>query len=109
MVCLQIVELATLDTFNNPIDKICCLENTYELILAELKSHILYAISEFQEDCDLPEITNEIILNFIKFVIVKSKPIHFISNFYFIKYFQTAPLPGTPRRYVLSIVVYISL
>jgi hypothetical protein len=42
---MQVVELASLDGLNCPIDKLSCLRTTLDLILAELKGAIVDAHS----------------------------------------------------------------
>jgi hypothetical protein len=41
----QVVELASLDSLNCPVDKLYCLRTTLDLILAELKGAIVDAHS----------------------------------------------------------------
>jgi hypothetical protein len=45
-----VVELASLDSLNCPIDKLTCLRTTLDLILAELKGAIVDAHSVFSSE-----------------------------------------------------------
>lgn len=104
----QVVELSDLDNRTNPEQKIDCLLTAYDLIFAEIKGAIAEIIStlpsryllgqkvrrkprdyvlDVVENVVIPTIDNWEIPQLLIAVIVRSKPLHWASNLYYIKAF----------------------
>ncbi|KAK4876365.1 hypothetical protein RN001_012787 [Aquatica leii] len=83
-----VVELASLDSHQSPLEKMNCLSTTYDLIFAELKAGIISTISKSSsQEYQIPIINNSDVIPILITVIIKSKLIHLYSNFYYINTF----------------------
>ncbi|XP_069679944.1 ankyrin repeat domain-containing protein 27-like isoform X2 [Periplaneta americana] len=89
-----VVELASLDSLNCPIDKLSCLRTTLDLILAELKGAIVDAHSVLSRDSQLPTLTTDDLIPLLVTVIIQAKPLHMISNLYYMENFQWTLSPS---------------
>lgn len=102
------VELSDLDNRTNPEEKMDCLLTAYDLIFAEIKGVIAEIIStlpstyllgqkvcrklrvyvlDAMENVVVPTIDNWEIPQLLIAVLVRSKPLHWVSNLYYIKAF----------------------
>ncbi|KAJ9579187.1 hypothetical protein L9F63_024706, partial [Diploptera punctata] len=89
-----VVELASLDSLNCPIDKLSCLRTTLDLILAELKGAIVDAQSVLSKDSQLPTLTTDDLIPLLVTVIIQAKPLHMASNLYYMENFQWTLSPS---------------
>ncbi|KAK7861943.1 hypothetical protein R5R35_006314 [Gryllus longicercus] len=83
-----VVELASLDSFTAPIDKLFCLRTTLDLILAEVKGAIIDAQSVLLTDAELPSLSTDNLVPLLMSVIIQAKPLHMFSNLYYVEHFQ---------------------
>jgi hypothetical protein len=122
-----VVELASLDSLNCPIDKLYCLQTTLDLILAELKGAIVdahsvlsreYSVNFFKrsnvqstffvviwymffslvEDSQLPALGTDDLIPLLVTVIIQAKPLHMASNLYYMENFQWTLSPSDAIR-----------
>ncbi|XP_021918868.1 uncharacterized protein LOC110829448 isoform X2 [Zootermopsis nevadensis] len=93
-----VVELASLDSLNCPIDKLTCLRTTLDLILAELKGAIVDAHSVLSKDSRLPTLTTDDLIPLLVTVIIQAKPLHMASNLYYMENFQWTLSPNDAIR-----------
>ncbi|KAB0802832.1 hypothetical protein PPYR_05018 [Photinus pyralis] len=84
-----VVELANLDSYKSPLEKMWCLCTTYDLIFAELKMALINVISRHPDtDSNIPVVNNEDIIPILITVILQSKLVHLHSNFYYLDRFM---------------------
>ncbi|XP_046624255.1 ankyrin repeat domain-containing protein 27-like [Neodiprion virginianus] len=93
-----IVELATLDAREGPLEKSLCLRSTLDLIVAEVKA----AIAEVQTKTENDEITvssfvytqsTDELIPLLIYVIVKSRPKRLVTDLHYIKNFLWSASP----------------
>ncbi|PSN51356.1 hypothetical protein C0J52_07920 [Blattella germanica] len=96
-----VVELASLDSLNCPIDKLSCLRTTLDLILAELKGAIVDAHSVRSKDSQLPTLSTDDLIPLLVTVIIQAKPLHMASNLYYMENFQWSLSPSDATSFSL--------
>ncbi|GFG37242.1 hypothetical protein Cfor_10937 [Coptotermes formosanus] len=89
-----VVELASLDSLNCPVDKLYCIRTTLDLILAELKGAIVDAHSVLSKESQLPTLTTDDLIPLLVTVIIQAKPLHMASNLYYMENFQWTLSPN---------------
>ncbi|XP_067014979.2 ankyrin repeat domain-containing protein 27 [Anabrus simplex] len=96
-----VVELASLDSFNCPIDKLTCLRTTLELMLAEVKGAIVDAQSLMAGDSHLPTLNTDDLIPLLESVIIQAKPLHMASNLFYVENFQWTLSPNDASSFSL--------
>ncbi|PNF18909.1 hypothetical protein B7P43_G01383 [Cryptotermes secundus] len=96
-----VVELASLDSLNCPVDKLSCLRTTLDLILAELKGAIVDAHSVLSKDSQMPTLMTDDLIPLLVTVIIQAKPLHMASNLYYMENFQWTLSPSDATSFSL--------
>ncbi|GLV32532.1 hypothetical protein CBL_00758 [Carabus blaptoides fortunei] len=94
-----IVELASLDLHETPADKLTCLSTAFDLTLAELKGAIVEVIA-LTCDNKIPILNVSDITPILATIIIHAKPVHLISNLYYIENFHWSKNKGS--EYLLA-------
>lgn len=82
-----IVELASLDMHQTPLEKLNCFATAFDLTMAELKGAI---IDVFALSCDhkIPTLSVSDITPILATIIIHTKPLHLISNLRYVEHFN---------------------
>lgn len=103
-----VVELATLDAREGPLEKFLCLRSTLDLIVAEVKAALAEVETEIEENADSaapsPPKTpcSDDLVPLLVYVIVKSRPRRLVSDLHYVKNFLWSVSPQDGLSYSLE-------
>lgn len=98
-----IVELATLDAREGPLEKLLCLKSALDLILAEVKAALADVQTKTEEDCGNDEenatvsylrtTSRDDLIPLLLYVIVRSRPRRLVTDLHYVKNFLWSVSP----------------
>lgn len=96
-----VVELAALDNLQCPIEKLMCLKACLDLILAQVKGALVDFYSISDEGSGLPPVASEDLISLLVAVLIQAKPLHLVSNIFYMEHLQWTLPPNDCLSYSL--------
>ncbi|XP_012288173.1 uncharacterized protein LOC105703942 isoform X2 [Orussus abietinus] len=112
-ICLPaaIVELATLDAREEPLQKLLCLRNTLDLIVAEVKGALADVKTKTDDNCEnicsnyqpssSKSLSSDDLIPLLAYVIVKARPTRLMTDLHYVKNLLWSVSPHDGQSYSL--------